>query len=144
MATGQSAVQEEMERMKASYERQLAHLHEEKQKALAAFKSDKFSKSLYGQLLAGEMWLPGEFPVTIRAPRPDGGAAEIGSLKVLADQLLWLNQRTFQADQDEVADWLAMPAEAGGMFLQAARRGYAALSSAVAVAQEAAVPLVMR
>ena len=37
-----------------------------------------------------------------------------------------------------------MPAEAGGMFLQAARRGYAALSSAVAVAQEAAVPLVMR
>ena len=105
---------------------------------------DKFSRSLYGQLLAGEMWLPGEFPVTIRAPRPDGGAAEIGSLKVLADQLLWLNQRTFQADQDEVADWLAMPAEAGGMFLQAARRGYAALSSAVAVAQEAAVPLVMR
>ncbi|MGK0519654.1 MAG: hypothetical protein ACJAUC_002356, partial [Planctomycetota bacterium] len=78
---------------------------------------DKFSKSLYGQLLACEMWLPGEFPVTIRAPRPDGDAAEMGSLKVLADQLLWLNQRTFQADTEEVAKWLEMPAEAGGSFL---------------------------
>lgn len=105
---------------------------------------DKFSKSLYGQILAGEMWLPGEFPVTIRAPRPDGDAAEIGSVKVLADQLLWLNQRTFQADQEEVPSWLAMPAEAGGPFLTAARRGYAALSAAVSVAQTAAVPLVIR
>ena len=30
----------------------------------------KFDKSLYGQLLACELWLPGEFPVTVRAPRP--------------------------------------------------------------------------
>lgn len=105
---------------------------------------DKFSRSLYGQLLAAEMWLPGEFPVTIRAPRPDGDAAEIGSLKVLADQLLWLNQRTFQADQQEITTWLDMPATAGGVFLMAARHGYAALSAAVAVAQEATVPLVLR
>lgn len=105
---------------------------------------DKFSKSLYGQLLAAEMWLPGEFPVTIRAPRPDGDAAEIGSLKVLADQLLWLNQRTFQADLDEIATWLEMPADAGGAFLLAARRGYAALRAAVDVAQANAVPLVLK
>jgi hypothetical protein len=105
---------------------------------------DKFSKSLYGQLLACEMWLPGEFPVTIRAPRPDGDAAEIGSLKVLADQLLWLNQRTFQADTEEIAKWLKMPAEAGGMFLMATRRGYAALSAAVDVAQSNAIPLVVK
>ena len=104
----------------------------------------KFSKSLYGQLLACEMWLPGEFPVTIRAPRPDGDAAEIGSLKVLADQLLWLNQRTFQADSEEVAKWRTMPAEAGGQFLLAARRGYAALTAAVEAAQAGAVPLVLR
>ena len=32
----------------------------------------QFGKSLYGQLLACELWLPGEFPVTVRAPRPDG------------------------------------------------------------------------
>jgi hypothetical protein len=105
---------------------------------------DKFSKSLYGQLLACEMWLPGEFPVTIRAPRPDGDAAEMGSLKVLADQLLWLNQRTFQADAEEVAKWLEMPAEAGGSFLVATRRGYAALHAAVEVAQTNAIPLVVR
>ena len=104
----------------------------------------KFSKSLYGQLLACEMWLPGEFPVTIRAPRPDGDAAEIGSLKVLADQLLWLNQRTFQADSEEVAKWRAMPAEVGGQFLLATRRGYAALTAAVEAAQAGAVPLVLR
>lgn len=105
---------------------------------------DKFSKSLYGQLLACEMWLPGEFPVTIRAPRPDGDAAEMGSLKVLADQLLWLNQRTFQADAEEVAKWLEMPAEAGGVFLMATRRGYAALHAAVEVAQTNAIPLVVK
>ena len=105
---------------------------------------DKFSKSLYGQLLVCEMWLPGEFPVTIRAPRPDGEAAEIGSLKVLADQLLWLNQRTFQADVIEIAKWLEMPAEANGSFLMATRRGYAALSAAVEVAQAKATPLVLK
>ncbi len=105
---------------------------------------DKFSKSLYGQLLACEMWLPGEFPVTIRAPRPDGDTAEIGSLKVLADQLLWLNQRTFQASVEEFAKWLEMPAEAGGLFLMAARRGYAALRAAVEVAQAKTIPLVVK
>lgn len=104
----------------------------------------KFAKSLYGQLLACEMWLPGEFPVTIRAPRPDGEAAEIGSLKVLADQLQWLNQRTFQADADEVATWMDSPAEADGLFLMATRRGFAALQSAVAAAQRHTVPLVLR
>jgi hypothetical protein len=105
---------------------------------------DKFSKSLYGQLLVCDMWLPGEFPVTIRAPRPDGDTAEIGSLKVLADQLLWLNQRTFQADVVEIAKWLEMPAEAGGLFLMATRRGYAALSAAVEVAQAKTIPLVIK
>tara|TARA_R110002096_G_C14474128_1_gene713310 strand:+ start:274 stop:897 length:624 start_codon:yes stop_codon:yes gene_type:complete len=105
---------------------------------------DKFSKSLYGQLLACEMWLPGAFPVTIRAPRPDGETSEIGSIQILADQLLWLNQRTFQADAEEIAEWQVMPADAGGSFLKAARRGFAALSRAVAVAQKAAVPLVLR
>jgi len=105
---------------------------------------DKFSKSLYGQLLAAEMWLPGEFPVTIRAPRPDGETAEIGALKVRADQLLWLNQRTFQADQDEIVTWLEMPADVGSAFLMATRRGYAALRAAVAVAQANAVPLILK
>lgn len=105
---------------------------------------DKFSKSLYGQLLGADMWLPGEFPLTIRAPRPDGDAADIGSLKVLTDQLMWLNQRTFQADQEEITTWLEMPAEAGGLFLMATRRGYAALTAAATQAQEANVPLILK
>lgn len=105
---------------------------------------DKFSKSLYGQLLGAEMWLPGEFPLTIRAPRPDGDAADIGSLQVLADQLMWLNQRTFQADQEEITTWCEMPADKDGLFLMATRRGYAALAAAVAEAQLHNVPLVLR
>jgi hypothetical protein len=105
---------------------------------------DKFPKSLYGQLLACEMWLPGEFPVTVRAPRPDGDAAEIGSVKVLADQLLWLNQRTFQADSDVIMSWRELPAPNEGEFLMAARRGYAALLAALEVAQKNTLPLVIK
>ena len=105
---------------------------------------EQFSKSLYGQLLACEMWLPGEFPVTIRAPRPDGDAAEIGSLKVLSDQLQWLNQRTFQASVEEIASWREMPADPGGDFLTATRRGYAALRAAAEIAQTNSIPLVLK
>lgn len=101
----------------------------------------KFGKSLYGQLLVCDLWLPGEFPVTVRAPRPDGAAAEIGSLQVLSDQLAWLNQRTFQADQEAVAGWRGQPAPAGAPLLQAARRGYAALAAACARACDARLPL---
>lgn len=102
-----------------------------------------FGKSLYGQLLVCDMWLPGEFPVTMRAPRPDGEAAEIGSLKVLSDQLMWLNQRTFQADHDGVLEWSGQPAPAGAPLLQAARRGYASLSAACARACDECVPLLI-
>jgi hypothetical protein len=37
-----------------------------------------------------------------------------------------------------------MPAEAGGLFLMAARRGYAALRAAVEVAQAKTIPLVVK
>ncbi len=103
----------------------------------------KFARSLYGQILACRVWLPGDFPVTLRAPLPDGDAAEIGSLDVLADQLRWLNQRTFQADIDALAGWRELPALAGGGLLDAARRGLAALAAAVAIAQRFVVPVVV-
>lgn len=103
----------------------------------------KFQKSLYGQLLAGEIWLPGDFPVTIRAPRPDGDAAEIGSLKILRDQLQWLNQRTFQADQEVIDTWLHLEAPPGATFLDAAKRGYAALLQATETAHTNALPLLL-
>lgn len=102
-----------------------------------------FAKSLYGQLLACGLWLPGEFPVTVRAPRPDGESAEIGSLQVLADQLMWLNQRTFQADRAAIDEWAGQPAPPGAPLLQAAWRGYATLAAACARALEAGVPLIV-
>lgn len=104
----------------------------------------KFPKTLYGQLLACRVWLPGDFPVTLRAPLPDGEAAEIGSLVGLADQLRWLNQRTFQADAEDVAAWRSLPAPPGGELLAAARRGYAGLLAVVDVAVRERLPLVVR
>lgn len=104
----------------------------------------RFGKSLYGQLLACRVWLPGDFPVTFRVPLPDGEAAEVGSVAVLADQLRWLNQRTFQADADVIAGWLEVPAPAGCGLLDAARRGYAGLWAAVASAQRERLPVVVR
>lgn len=104
----------------------------------------KFPKTLYGQLLACRVWLPGDFPVTVRAPLPDGEVAEIGSLVGLADQLRWLNQRTFQADPEEVTAWLELPAPAGGDLLTAARRGYAAMQAALVIAQRERLPLLVR
>ena len=108
-----------------------------------AASESKFAKSLYGQLLACRVWLPGDFPVTLRAPLPDGETVEIGSLVALANQLKWLNQRTFAADADEVARWAELPAPAGGELLAAARRGYAGLHAAVATAVRHAVPVVV-
>lgn len=104
---------------------------------------DKFAKSRYGQLLACTVWLPAAFPLTLRAPMPDGSTAEIGSLVELQDQLRRLNQRTFAADQDVVAGWGESPAPAGGDLLAAAQRGFAALSRAVAAGIAARAPIVV-
>lgn len=103
----------------------------------------KFGKSRYGQLLACHVWLPGDFPVTFRVPLPDGETTEVGSLQALADQLRWLNQRTFQADATDVASWRDLPAPAGGEFVAAARRGFAGLQAAVDVAVRCRLPVVV-
>lgn len=104
----------------------------------------KFARSNYGQLLACSVWLPGEFPVTLRAPLPDGETAELGSLGALAAQLHWLNERTFQADAAAIAAWREVAAPTGGALIPAARRGYAALLAAVECAQAARLPVVVR
>lgn len=104
----------------------------------------KFPRSRYGHLLACHVWLPGDFPVTFRVPLPDGEAAEVGSVQVLADQLKWLNQRTFQADAEEVVRWSTLPAPAGGEFVAAARRGLGGMLAAVAAAREWRLPIVVR
>ena len=104
----------------------------------------KFATSKFGHLLACSVWLPGDFPVTLRAPLPDGEAAEIGSVDVLAAQLRWLNERTFGADQQEIEEWAAMPAPAGGELVAAARRGVHALAAAVSIAVRHRVPVLVQ
>lgn len=104
----------------------------------------KFEKSKYGQLLPCSVWLPGDFPLTLRAPMPDGATAEMGSLGVLIDQLKWLNQRTFDADAEAIAGWRHLPAPAAGPLLDCARRGYAGLWAAAEVAARRQVPLLVR
>lgn len=103
----------------------------------------RFATSHFGQLLACSVWLPGDFPVTFRAPLPDGSEAEIGAVQSLFDQLRRLNQRTFEADGPAIAGWRDLPAPAGGEFVAAARRGYAALHAAAAFAAGAGLPLVV-
>jgi hypothetical protein len=104
----------------------------------------RFAGSRYGHLLACRLWLPGDFAVTVRAPLPDGEPAEIGSLPVLIAQLGWLNQRTFQADDEEIARWPALPAPAGGALLAAVQRGFAGLWTAAAKARQWGLPLLIR
>lgn len=104
----------------------------------------KFARSKFGQLLAPTVWLPGEFPLTLRVPMPDGSGAELGALDGLADQLRWLNQRTFAADAEVIASWRELPAPAGGDLLAAARRGYAGLWAAAEWAQQQRLPLLIR
>lgn len=104
----------------------------------------KFARSHFAQVLACSCWLPGEFPVTLRAPLPDGDVAEIGAVEVLHDQLHRLNQRTFAADLHTMAEWRDLPAPAGGSLLDAAQRGLAALAAAAAIAQRFGLPLLLR
>lgn len=104
----------------------------------------KFDRSHYGQLLACRVWLPGDFPLTMRVPMPDGDTWELGSAAVLKDQLKWLNQRTFAAGQQEIERWAGLPAPVGGELLDAARRGFHGLSAAVEVGIRERLPIVVR
>jgi hypothetical protein len=104
----------------------------------------KFARSKYGHLVACALWLPGDFPLTMRVPLPNGQQDEIGSLSVLADQLRFLNQRTFQADAWEIAGWGTLAAASGGPLLTAAKRGYAGLHAAIQFALLHRLPVVIR
>lgn len=112
-------------------------------RAYRAAADAKFARSHFGQLLAADLWLPLDFPFTLRAPLPDGAEAGIGSLPLLVDQLRRLNARTFQADAAALAGWLALPAEPGGDLLDAARRGLAGMIAAASAAEAARAPLLM-
>jgi hypothetical protein len=103
----------------------------------------KFPRTLYGQLLACDLWLPGDFPVTVRAPMPDGQAREFGALRILLDQLRWLNERTWQADDDVITSWRGLPAAAGEPLLPAAQRGFSVLQHAAERAAAATLPLLV-
>ena len=117
----------------------LLELDREYRKAL----DQKFERSKYGHLLGARMWLPQDFPFTARIALPDGDAIEMGSLPVLRDQMRWLNGRTFQADEVQIADWTLLPAVPGGPLLASAQRGYASLWSAIAEATVTGQPLVV-
>jgi hypothetical protein len=103
-----------------------------------------FDRSLYAQILAPRLWLPGDFPFTFKAPMPDGDAAEFGSVDNLLEQLRWLNQRTFQGDVEVVAQWRQLQAPAGGDLLDAARRGLGGLLEVGAFAAGHRLPLIVR
>ena len=104
---------------------------------------EKFARSRYGQLLPCSVWLPSEFPITVQVPMPDGETAEIGSLPGLHNQLRWLNERTFQASLDATAEWVDLPAPAGGELIPAAQRGFAVLWGVVAEGVRNGMPVLV-
>lgn len=95
-----------------------------------------FAGSHYAHLLVPEVWLPGDFAFTIRMPMPDGEDREVGSVGLAKAQLARLNRATFDADADELAAWATEPAPVGSAFVDAARRGLAAMAAALAAADE--------
>jgi hypothetical protein len=107
----------------------------------AAAEAANFDKSRYGHIVAPGFWLPADFDFTFRGPRPDGADATFGSLYALRDQLRYLNARTFQAGDEQIAAWRHLD---GGRFVDLARRGLAGFDAAVRAAIEREMPIAVR
>jgi hypothetical protein len=104
-----------------------------------------FARSAYGQILAAEMWLPGEFDYTIRCPGPDGAECAIGSVSVLGDQLRRLNDRSVQAGAEQLVAWAEASAASHPIrFVDAARRGLGRVLAGARMARARQLPLCVR
>ncbi|MBN1475207.1 hypothetical protein JXA47_00490 [Candidatus Sumerlaeota bacterium] len=74
--------------------------------ALVASNAEGFD-SQFNQLLRSglELWLPVDFPFTFEAEDVTGRQIGIGSSPALRRQLEWLNQITWQADEETIRGW---------------------------------------
>ena len=100
-----------------------------------------FAGSHYAHLLVPELWLPGDFAFTARMPMPDGEDREVGSVGLAKAQLARLNRSTFDAEGDELREWIREPAPVGATFVEAVRRGIGAMAAALARAQQLGLPM---
>lgn len=109
--------------------------------AVCRSQADGFT-SRYGQLLYGaEFWLPGDFGFTFRAADPAQTEVMFGSAIALARQLDELNQRTWRASPEVLAQWRVDGADHGAPLERSARFGFAVFHELAQAAIREQLPL---
>ena len=98
-----------------------------------------FEQTPLAQVVAPEVWVPGDFRATCKTEDPSGGASLVaGSVDSLIEQLELLNGRTFQLDLGAVR---GSPGDES--FIGHAGRGLVSLYGSARCAAESALPLVV-
>lgn len=72
-----------------------------------------------------EFWFPVDFEKPFTAPTITKGTAAVGSSIRLLAELEELNRRTWNAGEDQIAEWRAQGAEYNGPFEKSAQMGFA-------------------
>jgi hypothetical protein len=90
-----------------------------------------------------QIWLPGFYAVTFRAPDPTGKKTDFGFSGALLDELVELNERTWQADVETIIGWSDNAVEEGASLEAFAQFGFAVLYRLAVTAQKHKLPMVL-
>lgn len=105
---------------------------------------DDLRASRYPHLLGEtEIWLPGDYNLTFRALDPTGKKSDFGFAGSLFEELLDINQRTWQADLDTIIDWYDNSVEYGSPLESCARFGFAVFYRLSLTAYKERFPMVL-
>lgn len=100
--------------------------------------------SRYSSLLGRtEIWLPGDFSLTFRAPDPTGRKTDFGFTIALGDELVDLNERTWQADFETIRGWSESPLVQDASLEDCARHGFSVLYRLSPVSRREKLPMVL-
>jgi hypothetical protein len=100
--------------------------------------------SRYRSLLDNtEIWLPGSYALTFRAPDPTGKRTDFGFTEALLAELVDLNARTWQADLETIITWSERSVEQEAPLEAWAQFGFAILYRLAATARKHKLPMVL-
>lgn len=100
--------------------------------------------SRYPHLLAEtEIWLPGDYAMAFRAQDPTGEQMDFGFATALFGEMIDLNERTWQADLDTIAEWYNNSVEYGSPLEACARFGFAVFYHLSRTAYTQGFPMVL-
>ncbi len=98
----------------------------------------------YAHLLGCEVWLPVDFPDTFEGPKPNAQPTRFGSSSRLQQQLIELNQRTYQGSEGDLTTWgRNMPDPADRTFAPMAKAGLAITLALVGAANQNRLPMLL-